>query len=454
MINANLKPIIEFDDLELEESVRVVTVSEFSNQLKSMIEGNFSYVKIRGEISGFKKHISGHSYFSLKDPNADAVLNAICWRGTKTKVQIEEGVDVIAFGRISTYPGRSNYQIIVSDVEAAGEGTLLKLLMERKKKFETEGLFNKKSALPKFPRIIGIVTSQTGAVIQDIIHRISDRYPCHLILWPVAVQGNGAAEQISSAIKGFNNIQDSRKPDVIIVARGGGSIEDLWPFNEENVVRATFESKIPIVSAVGHETDTTLIDYAADLRAPTPTAAAELTTPVKNQLVIDLVDRKNKMIRYFVKRLENLRLGLKSHKIQNPSQWLTNKVIKIDDLNERLSRGLLNLLKKSFEKSIYLGKMCKSPKNLLNISENKLLFLDNKYQTYIKQKIYNYENKISFLNDRLQNGSYNSVLKRGFCLISDDEGKNIKTYSEIISNKPKEIDIKFIDGKIKSMPIY
>ena len=275
--------------LPLSSTLPEYTVTELSFALKKRVETEFARVRVRGEISGLKRHTSGHVYFALKDQ--DAVLDAVCWRGSfqNLDLRLQEGMEVIAVGRLTTYPGRSKYQIVVEGMELAGEGALLKLLEERKRKLAAEGLFDeaRKKPLPFLPQLIGIVTSPTGAVIQDMLHRLADRFPVSVQMWPVAVQGEGAAAQISCAIRGFNSL--SLKPDVLIVARGGGSLEDLWAFNEEVVVRAVAESQIPIISAVGHETDVTLIDFVADKRAPTPTAAAEFAVPVRSQMAQNLL---------------------------------------------------------------------------------------------------------------------------------------------------------------------
>src|SRR6476646_6373479 len=265
-----------------------LSVSELSGALKRTIENAFGQVRVRGEISGFKRHASGHCYFTLKDENA--CIDAVIWRTSAGGLAFrpEDGAEVIATGKRTTCPGRSKYQIVVDRMELAGEGALLALLERRRKALAAEGLFapERKRRLPVLPRVIGVVTSPTGAVIRDILHRLEDRCPTRVILWPVPVQGEGAAGKIAAAIQGFASLEP--RPDLLIVARGGGSIEDLWPFNEEEVVRAAAESPIPLISAVGHETDTTLIDHAADLRAPTPTAAAELAVPVRAELFAEL----------------------------------------------------------------------------------------------------------------------------------------------------------------------
>ncbi|MBM3565384.1 MAG: exodeoxyribonuclease VII large subunit, partial [Alphaproteobacteria bacterium] len=272
------------------DNLPVLSVGEVAQAVKAAVEGAFPLVRVRGEISGFKRAPSGHLYFALKDQ--EAVLSAVSWRGTAGRLGLapEDGMDVIATGRLTTYPGRSQYQMIVERLELAGEGALLKLLEERKKKLAAEGLFaaERKKPIPYLPNVIGVVTSPTGAVIRDILHRLAERFPRRVLLWPVLVQGEGAAEQIAAAIRGFNDLPAGGpvpRPDVLIVARGGGSIEDLWAFNEEIVVRAAAASAIPLISAVGHETDTTLIDYASDKRAPTPTAAAEMAVPVRAELM-------------------------------------------------------------------------------------------------------------------------------------------------------------------------
>ena len=265
------------------------SVSELAGRLKRMVEGEFGRVRLRGEISGYKRASSGHVYLALKDDVA--LIDGVMWRGSAGRLAFtpQDGVEVIATGKLTTYPGRSRYQIVIDHLELAGEGALMALLEKLKARLAGEGLFDagRKRPLPFLPRTIGIVTSPTGAVVRDILHRLADRCPTHVLVWPVKVQGEGAAAEIAAAVKGFGALPEDgpvRRPDLLIVARGGGSIEDLWCFNEEVVVRAVAASPIPVISAVGHETDTTLCDHAADLRAPTPTAAAELAVPVRADL--------------------------------------------------------------------------------------------------------------------------------------------------------------------------
>jgi exodeoxyribonuclease VII large subunit len=278
-----------------------LSVSELSAALKRTVEDRFGYVRVRGEISNYRgPHSSGHAYFSLKDDGAR--IDAVIWKTafSRLKHKPQEGLDVVAVGKITTFPGKSSYQIVIESLEPAGVGALMALLDARRKQLAAEGLFDPagKKRPPFFPLVIGVVTSPTGAVIRDILHRISDRFPTRVLVWPVRVQGETAAAEVARAIDGFNALQPGSKlprPDVLIVARGGGSLEDLWAFNEEIVVRAAAASAIPLISAIGHETDTTLIDHAADLRAPTPTGAAEKATPVRRELQADLADAARRL---------------------------------------------------------------------------------------------------------------------------------------------------------------
>jgi len=319
-----------------------LSVSELSGALKRTIEAAFGQVRVRGEISGFKRHNSGHCYFTLKDENA--CIDAVIWRTSALTLAFrpEDGAEVIASGKLTTYPGRSKYQIVVERMELAGEGALLALLERRRKALAAEGLFaaERKRRLPFLPRVIGVVSSPTGAVIRDILHRLEDRCPTHVILWPVPVQGEGAALRIAEAIRGFATLEP--RPDLLIVARGGGSIEDLWAFNEEEVVRAAAESPIPLISAVGHETDTTLIDHAADLRAPTPTAAAELAVPVRSELFAQLNELANRAHQRLARSSERCRerFDLTVHRWPQAAAIFAPKAQRLDDLADRLPRSL------------------------------------------------------------------------------------------------------------------
>lgn len=392
----------------------ILSVTEISLSLKSCVEQVFNHIKVRGEVSDVKRATSGHIYFSLKDK--DSVLSAICWKGSSRQYaqHIQEGLEIICTGKLSTYPGRSNYQMIVEIAEPAGEGALLKLLKERKEKLEKEGLFDPshKQPIPFLPEVIGVVTSPTGAVIRDIIHRVSDRFPRPIIVWPVAVQGEECAEQVAAAVRGFNALPENGKipkPDVLIVARGGGSLEDLWGFNEECVVRAVYDSKIPVISAVGHETDTTLIDFVSDLRAPTPTGAAEKAVPVRIEIYNTLNSKENNLKKALNQTLIESRLKIQtltSH-FPNLNEIIQGFIQKTDDKTERLQLAIKN----------YISRL---------------------------------SDKIKTTSRLLQSYSYQGVLKRGFALIAN--GANVITSALEAQNQP-QLQVRFSDGIIDTIPL-
>ena len=412
------------------ENIQEYSVSEISDSIKGTLENSFGYVKVRGEVSGLSKPASGHIYLNLKDDKA--VIKAIIWRSAAARISFvpEDGLEVICSGKLTTgysdrYPGRSDYSIIVDSITPAGEGALMALLEKRKKKLAAEGLFeeqNKKS-LPKYPETIGIVTSPTGAVIKDILHRLNERFPCNVILWPVPVQGQDAAQLISDAVDGFNNLSSKDEvnlPDLIIIARGGGSIEDLWPFNEEIVIRSVFKSNIPIVSAIGHETDTTLIDFVSDLRAPTPTAAAEISTPDKEELLRDISEKNNRLNYSINLYLDNLKDNFISIKDKLPVSlklFLNNLTSYFQNISQSLNfRVLGEQLKSSKVKLISLEESLLKAKNIL--VERLQKELDNK----------------SMLLESL---SYKSVLKRGYSVTRSSNKiikskKDLKVESELI----------------------
>ena len=324
-----------------------LSVSELSGALKRTVEAAFGLVRVRGEISGWKRHSSGHCYFTLKDEAA--AIDAVIWKGQAGSLAFrpEDGAEVIATGKLTTYPGRSKYQVVVSRMELAGEGALMALLDKRRRVLAAEGLFDEanKRRLPFLPRVIGVVTSPTGAVIRDILHRLEDRCPTHVIVWPVPVQGEGAAAKVAEAIRGFGAILPGGpvpRPDLIIVARGGGSIEDLWAFNEEEVVRAAAESPIPLISAVGHETDTTLIDFASDRRAPTPTAAAEMAVPVRAELIALLAEYDHRQSACVIRAASRAaeRVGEVAARWPEAANLFAPFAQRLDDVGERLPRGL------------------------------------------------------------------------------------------------------------------
>ena len=329
------------------DNAEPLSVSEISAALKRTVEDRFGFVRLRGELSGVKRAASGHLYCCLKDDQA--VIDGVMWRGQAGRLpfQPEDGIEVVASGKVTTYPGRSKYQIVIDRMEIAGEGALLALLEKNRQRFAAEGLFDeaRKQKLPFLPRKIGVVTSPTGAVIRDILHRLADRFPSHVMLWPVIVQGQGAAEQVAAAIRGFAAIGPGGpvpRPDLLIVGRGGGSIEDLWAFNEEVVVRAIADCPIPLISAVGHETDTTLADFAADRRAPTPTAAAEMAVPVRHELGLLLGDlgQRQRSCALRPVSLGRERLEARVQRLPKRESLLEPQSQRLDDLAERLRRGL------------------------------------------------------------------------------------------------------------------
>lgn len=408
--------------------LREFTVSEISFEIKKFVETTFNRVKVKGEIFGAKRADSGHWYLSLKDENS--VLSAVCWKGVANNFTFkpEDGLEVIATGKITTFAGKSSYQLVIESMEVAGTGALLKLLEERKQKFAAEGLFDQrhKKKIPFLPETIGVITSASGAVIRDIIHRVRDRFPSHILLWPTPVQGEGAAEKIAQAIRGFNNL--NKKPDVLIVARGGGSLEDLWAFNEEVVIRAVFESEIPIISAVGHETDTMLIDYVSDIRAPTPTGAAEFAVPVRSELLYQVNNLearlKTSAIRYLEEK-KNYVAGL-ARGIPNLSQILNESRQKLDDRIERLNISFKNLIN---NKRNMISQVRLSPYYISNIFDKKKENLNN-------------------LAIRLESVSIDSALKRGFAWVT---GKNKNTIYNIEQAKTNQfLNIRLSDGTIKT----
>ncbi len=407
------------------------SVSEISFEIKRFVETAFARVRVKGEIFGAKRADSGHWYLSLKDENA--TLSAVVWRGVASNLAIkpEDGLEVVATGKITTFAGKSSYQMVIESMEVAGTGALLKLLEERKQAFAKEGLFDSihKKPIPFLPKTIGVVTSASGAVIRDIIHRVRDRFPSHILLIPTPVQGEGAAEKIAQAIKDFNRldeISDYDKPDVLIVARGGGSLEDLWPFNEECVIRAVFASQIPIISAVGHETDTMLIDYVADKRAPTPTGAAEFAVPVRAELQANLNNLearlKNSKIRYF-NELNNILSGL-SRGIPNLEQILQEATQKFDDRIERLQISFKNFIQ--------------NKSNQIELCKVKPFYI----QTIIEKN----KEALNNLALRLSSVSVDSVLNRGFAWVKNDSGKTVYLAKE--AYKDSKLEIKFADGSV------
>ncbi len=442
---------------EAASNAAAFSVSELSAALKRTVEESFDYVRVRGEISQPKIPSSGHCYLRLKDENA--CIDGIIWRGTMSKLSIrpEEGMEVIVTGRLTTYPARSSYQIIIDSMELAGQGALLKLLEDRRKKLAAEGLFDegRKKPLPYLPDVIGVVTSPTGAVIRDILHRVADRFPRRVIVWPVKVQGEGAAAEIAAAIAGFNALEAGGgipRPDVIIVARGGGSLEDLWAFNEEVVVRAAAGSQIPLIAAVGHETDWTLMDYAADKRAPTPTAAAEMAVPVRLDLLAQLQQRHGRLAQAVTRTLEERRIHLEGlvRGIPKLDMIVAQKTQDLDALTERLNEAPQRLLLAKSESLTILGgrlALDRFSDDLRRHGEN-LENLTARAVSALKRTSGDAATRLENLFARLESVSPKRVLERGYALVRDASGAPITAVAGAMAGCV--LSIEFADGEVSA----
>ena len=440
-------------NLALYENEQVIySVSLVSKALRDVVEAQFTGIRVKGEVIGLKRHTSGHIYFALKD--VDAVIDAVCWRGTKQVNLLREGLEIIAFGKITTYPGRSKYQMIVSGFEASGEGALLQLLMQLKEKLIKEGLFDQryKKALPTFPKRIGLITSPTGAVLRDIMHRLRERYPCHVLIKPVLVQGEGAAQQVAKAILEMNTLSGDLRPDVLIVARGGGSLEDLFAFNSEYLVRAAFSSQIPLISAIGHETDFTLLDFVADVRAPTPTAAAELATPVLSHIHTRLQETNMRLSQSIQQSIGRGRLKIDRFDqiLKDPLRYLFEKQQRIDDWAERLHLGIQRCFA---QRRLQLGHVdLRPPKVTMELAILKLTHmsdrLDKSYGRYVRAL----QDRAFSMGQALYNLSYTKTLERGFCLAQAMDGKVLKSVQAV--KQDKTFALQFKDGTVdvKAVP--
>ncbi|MCZ3379607.1 exodeoxyribonuclease VII large subunit [Rhizobium sp. AG207R] len=479
------------------------SVSELSGSIKRTVENAFDQVRVRGEISGYRgPHSSGHAYFSLKDDRAR--IDAVIWKGTfsKLKFRPEEGMEVIATGKVTTFPGSSKYQIVIETLEPAGAGALMALLEERKRKLAAEGLFDpeRKRRLPFMPKVIGVVTSPTGAVIRDILHRISDRFPVHVLVWPVKVQGDGSGDEVANAVRGFNEFAPGGpipRPDVLIVARGGGSLEDLWSFNDEAVVRAAAGSDIPLISAVGHETDWTLIDYAADVRAPTPTGAAEMAVPVKAELEAQLASLAARLQGGMTRQMDQRRQAVRALLRALPSldQILALPRRRFDEVAAGLGRGLeLNTLNKrrSFERTAshlrpdilsnriaerrqQLGERMnraeRTIERMLDRSRARIERADAVFATLpsrleaqtgrardrlgnlvrhadtaIRHQLTRARSELTAQERILQSLSYKNVLKRGYAVVRDEDDRPVSLAATLSTGAA--ISIEFADGRI------
>ena len=402
------------------------SVSELAFSLKRTVEDTYGRVRVRGELGRVVIAKSGHMYVDIKDDKA--VIASIMWKGSVSRLPVrpEEGMEVVVEGKLSTYPGRSQYQLVIDKLEPAGVGALMALLEKRKKQFTKEGLFDedRKVELPYLPQTIGVVTSPTGAVIRDILHRIKDRFPVRVLVWPVLVQGDKAADQISAAIAGFNHMEGIIKPDVIIVARGGGSIEDLWCFNEENVVRAAAGSTIPLISAVGHETDWTLIDYVADERAPTPTGAAEIAVPVRAELIDTVDDYALRLRRGLTQSVERKGLGLKAAKLPKLDAVMSAPRQRLDLAASRLRPDALT--------------------QDLSRRAEKLQTLSQGTVQAMKRMLERSTERLGRAGTLLEAYSYQGVLARGYALVTDAGGKVVRKGKPLKAGEA--VKLTFTDG--------
>lgn len=429
------------DTQALKTNIPEFSVGELAFSLKQTLEETYGHVRVRGELSRVSIAGSGHMYSSLKDENA--VIDAICWKGVMSKLSIkpEEGLEVICTGRISTYPSRSNYQLIIETMELAGEGALLKMLEERRKKLAAEGLFDesRKKPIPFLPEVIGIITSPTGAVIRDILHRLSDRFPRHVLLWPVLVQGDGAADQVANAINEFQTIHERGlpKPDVLIVARGGGSLEDLLPFSEENVVRAVANSSIPVISAVGHETDTTLIDYVSDLRAPTPTGAAEKAVPVRSDLIASVKELDARLSgaasRLFQDRRQRLEtIGIR---LGDPSKILETHTQRLDHLGDKIRHVFSGFVNIKTQQLMRVSAELRSPKERLSNAQERLQRWSDQLEQTAPRLFADLDRRLQHAGKMLEAYSFENVLQRGFAVIQSADGQIISRASAVSSGQ-------------------
>ncbi len=429
----------------MKQNIPEFTVSEFSRSIKRVVEDSFGYVRIKGEITGFKRASSGHLYFTLKDENS--TLSSVCFRNAAQNVgfEIADGLQVCASGRITTFEGRSNYQIIIEKLEIAGVGAILEMIEKRRQKLLAEGLFDEihKKPIPFFPKIIGVITAETGAVIEDIKHRIEARCPTHLMLYSTLVQGEKAAAQIIEGVKFFNRLKNEERPDVLIIARGGGSFEDLMSFNDESLVREVFKSEIPVISAVGHETDTTLIDYVSDLRAPTPTAAAELATPILADLKNQLNFLREKLKSAPQKFLEQNFLHLKNLQryIVDPMKMLDQTRDRFVQIGKKFNFFVENFLEKKSQKiaSIQISNQLLLQK--INSANQKVQFAFERLNSSPERRLKEIKLQLENLSKSLKSNHYHEILKRGFALIKNKDGELVSAISDLKTGEKIRIEM-------------
>jgi exodeoxyribonuclease VII large subunit len=440
------------------DNAEPLTISEISALLKRTVEDRFGFVRLRGELSGVKRAASGHFYCALKDEGA--VIDGVMWKGNAARMNFraEDGLEVIATGKLTTYPGRSKYQIVIDSLELAGEGALLALLEKTRARLAAEGLFDagRKRRLPFLPQVIGVVTSPTGAVIRDILHRLADRFPSHVLVWPVLVQGQGAAEQVAAAVRGFSALAPGGpipRPDLVIVARGGGSIEDLWSFNEEVVVRAIAECSIPVISAVGHETDTTLADFAADRRAPTPTAAAEMAVPVRADLAFTLSDLASRQRRAVYRPVElgRERLAARARLLPRPENLLQPQTQRLDDLGERLRRALGDRSGRGRERLVGVAARL-SPSLLTRSATEATRRLERARlnPALIERPLRQGADRLAALSRVMSQLHPEKPLERGYAIVRDALGRALTTRAEAAGEAT--LTLQFRDGTLDAVP--
>jgi exodeoxyribonuclease VII large subunit len=430
------------------------SVSEISSALKRTVEEAFSHVRIRGEISRVNRHSSGHCYFDLKDDRS--AIASVVWKGNFAKLAVkpEQGLEIVATGHVTTFPGQSKYQIVVEQMELAGLGALMAMLEERRKRLLAEGLFDeaRKRPLPFLPETVGVVTSPTGAVIRDILHRLADRFPRRVLLWPVSVQGERAPAEIAAAIRGFNALLPGGaipRPDVLIVARGGGSFEDLLAFSDEAVVRAAADSTIPLISAVGHETDTTLIDFASDRRAPTPTAAAEMAVPVLRDLVSTTRDFERRLLRCLSRGFERRRQALAAlaRALPRADALLALARQRFDSASERLPRALFQNLQRHDSRLARIGALLRP--RLLGAENvrrrDQIMKWDTRLSRAYAQNLKTAAQALNAQGRILDSVSYRSVLQRGFALVKAEDGSIYRRADTVTPGE--RLTLQFADGE-------
>ena len=457
-------PMTETDDIYTRQNsaesagdnAPYMTIGELSKRVKATVEGAFDYVRVRAEISRPTRAPSGHVYFTLKDDRS--TLAAVCWKTVAGNLQVqpEEGLEVICSGKLTTYPGQSKYQIVVNQMEMAGEGAMLKMLEDRRRMLAAEGLFDpdRKRPIPEMPTTIGVITSPTGAVIRDILHRLNARFGVRVLVWGTLVQGKNAAGQVAAAIRGFDSMPTDGaipRPDMLIVARGGGALEDLWAFNEEEVVRAVADCSLPVISAIGHETDTTLIDFAADLRAPTPTAAAELAVPVHADLAAHISETEARLKRGISQRLEtaNQMVRMAARGLLDPAEMIARRGQMLDYALAGLNTSLERVLAaRRLDLSGLAGRL-RPPETRLAEMSGHFIRLSDRLASTFAQMIERHEQALNSAEKLLDAHSFERVLDRGFALVTNTEGTPLKR--AIDAPQGAEVTLRFADASRQAL---